>query len=67
MDTELLRMEIERLRALVVAAYPYPPEGPLVQEMASVMDALPPGWEPPASLRWTLATGAVVTPGGIGV
>jgi hypothetical protein len=48
---ELLVLEVQRLRALVVAAYPYPPEGPLVEAMAAVMDDLPPGWEPPAALR----------------
>jgi hypothetical protein len=48
---DLYRMEIERLRALLVAAYPYPPEGPLVEAMAAVMGELPPGWEPPAALR----------------
>jgi transcriptional regulator with XRE-family HTH domain len=47
---ELLIAEIERLRALVVGAYPYVPEGPattgLVLEMAATIDAFPGDWEP---------------------
>lgn len=49
-DDILLVAEIERLRALVVGAYPYVPEGPgtteLVLEMEAVVRELPPGWEP---------------------